>query len=165
MNNKKFIIIFAILIVIIVSMIVYSLVFTIKKDNEQKKINITIEEFNNIKLKSENFKTSKVNDITNDNIPEIFGIEKDSINKFYGKISILNTDASLYFLVEPKSEKEDEVYSKLQEFCSSYEQSWSGYLESQYDMVVDRKIGKMNNYIYLVISDDSYDIIKNVEMK
>lgn len=165
MDNKKFIIIFVVLILIIVGMVTYSLVFTIKNENAEKNTNVSIEEFNTIILESENFKTSKVNDITEENISEIFGIEKESVNKFFGKKSVLNTDASLYLLIEPKEENYDQVYSKLEQFCTSYEENWSGYLESQYDIVVDRKIGKIDNYIYLVISDDSYDIVKNTEIK
>ena len=51
MDNKKFIIIFAILILIIIGLVVYSAVFTINKNNEEKNINISIEEFNDIILK------------------------------------------------------------------------------------------------------------------
>lgn len=163
MDNKKFIAIFAILILIIIGMVIYSLVYTVKSNNEEKNINITIEEFNEIILESDTFQTSKVSDIITDDINEIFGIEKESVNKVFGKKSILNTDASLYILIEPVSGKYDEVYSKLEKFCLDYEEKWSGYLEAEYDIVVDRKIGKINNYIYLVISDDAYDIIKNIE--
>lgn len=162
MDNKKFIIIFAILILIIIGLVVYSAVFTINKNNEEKNINISIEEFNDIILKSDNFNTSKVSDITEDNLNEIFGIEKESVNKFYGKKSVLNTDACIYLLIEPIEGKQDEVYSKLEDFCLNYENNWSDYLEAQYDIIVDRKMDKINNYIYLVISDDSYDILKEI---
>lgn len=163
MDNKKFIIIFVILILIIVGLVIYSAIFTIKSENSKNNINISIEEFNNIILQSQSFNTSKVSDITEDNLTEIFEIEKENVNKFYGKKSVLNTDASLYLLIEPNEEKYDEVYSKLEEFCLAYEENWSDYLEAEYDIVVDRKIGKINNYIYLVISDDSYDIVKEIE--
>jgi len=162
MDNKKFGIIFGILILVIIGLVVYSLVYTIKNDNKENNINISIEEFNSIILESENFKTSKVTDITENNLNETFGIEKESVNKFYGKKSVLSTDACMYLLIETIDGKQDEVYSKLEAFGLNYEEDWSQYLEAQYDIVVDRKLGKMNNYIYLIISDDSYDIIKEI---
>lgn len=164
MSNKKFIIIFVILILIIIGMVIYSAVFTIKNNNAEKNIDISMEEFNEIILNSENFRSSKVVDITESDIIEIFG-EENNIEKYYGKKSVLNTDASMYLLIKPKSGKIDEVYSILNQYCTNYEESWSTYLEAQYDIVVDRKMGKINNYIYLVISDDSYDIVKDIEAK
>ena len=163
MNNKKFGIIFAILILIILGMVIYSAVFTIKNKNAEKSISISIDEFNDIIMESENFKTSKVSNITEEDISDIYGIEIEDINKFYGKKSILTTDASMYLLIEPKEGKLDSAYSKLEQYCINYENTWSGYLEAQYDIVVDRKMGKINGYIYLVISDDAYDIVKDVE--
>ena len=102
MNNKKFGIIFTILILIILGMVIYSAVFTIKNKNAEKSVSISIDEFNDIIMESENFKTSKVSNITEEDISDIYGIEIEDINKFYGKKSILTTDASMYLLIEPK---------------------------------------------------------------
>lgn len=164
MDNKKFIIVFVILILILFGLVIYSLVFTIKSNNEEKNINISIEDLNNIILESNNFQGSKIDSINEEDMLEIFGIEKEYVNKFFGKKSVLNTDACLYILIEPKEENYDELYSKLEKFGLDYEESWSNYLESQYDIVVDRKIGKIDNYIYLIISDDAYDILKNINL-
>lgn len=163
MDNKKFIIIFSILILVIIGLFVYSIVYTINKNNTEKNVSISIDEFNNIVLESSNFNTSKVSDITETDLIEVFGIDKESINKFYGKKSVLSTDACMYLLLETVSGKQDAVYSQLENFALGYEEDWNNYLEAQYDIVVDRKIGKIDNYIYLVISDDSYDILKQVE--
>ena len=69
MDNKKFILIYAILILIIIGIVIYSIVYTIKKENLKNNVNISIEEFNNKVLEIGNFKSSKFNDITNYNMP------------------------------------------------------------------------------------------------
>jgi hypothetical protein len=161
MDNKIFIIIFAMLLAIMLVIAVYAAVIT-ASNNKDKLENISIEEFNDIILRSKTFQSSRVEEITD--ISELVDIDKEYINKIYGKKSILSTDASLYLLVEPKEEKFDEVYSKLEEFCNNYEKEWSNYLENEYDMVVDRKFGRLDNYIYLIICEDSYDIVKDMKL-
>lgn len=162
MDNKKFILIYAILILIIIGIVIYSIVYTIKKENLKNNVNISIEEFNNKVLEIGNFKSSKFNDITNYNIYEVFEIKSDDLVKFFGKKAILNTNSELYLLVQPKDEKYDEVYLKLEEFGIKYQNEWSNYLEAEYDIVVDRKIGKMNKFIYVIISENSNDILKEI---
>lgn len=163
MDNKKFLIIFISLILIIVGLVVYSVITTAKVNIDSKNNNISIDEFNNIILQSSNFKNSKVVDITEDDLYEIFNLEKESFSKFYGKKSALNTDASIYLIIEPKKDKSDEIYTKLEQFCKDYELKWSDYLEAEYDIVVDRKLGKISDFIYLIISDDSYDMLRNIK--
>ena len=161
--NKKFIVIFVILILIIVGLVTFSMITTIRDNNAKKNISISIEDFNNIASDSSNFKSSKVSEITMENIEEITGITSDNIEKVIGKKAVLNTDASMYILIEPKQECYEFVYEKITQFGAQYENEWKNYLEAEYDIVVDRQIGKIGNYIYLVISDDADDILKKVK--
>lgn len=160
--NKKFIVIFVILILIIVGLVTFSMISTIRDNNAKKNISISIEDFNNIASDSSNFKSSKVSEITMENIEEITGITSDNLEKVIGKKAVLNTDASIYILLEPKKEWYESVYGKITQFGAEYENEWKNYLEAEYDIVVDREIGKIANYIYLVISDDADDILKKV---
>lgn len=160
--NKKFIVIFVILILIIVGLVTFSMITTIRDNNAKKNISISIEDFNNIASDSSNFKSSKVSEITMENIEEITGITSDNLEKVIGKKAVLNTDASIYILLEPKQECYESVYGKITQFGAEYENEWKNYLEAEYDIVVDREIGKIANYIYLVISDDADDILKKV---
>lgn len=162
MDNKKFIIIYVILIVIILGMVVFSAVKTAIKSEESKKINISIDEFNDIILQSNNFNSSRVKKISDEELKEMFDISNDEINIFYGKKSVLNTDASIYLLIEAK-DNTDDILEKINSFGEKYELKWSEYLESEYDIVKDRKIGIINNFIYCIISDDADDIIRDVE--
>ena len=161
--NKKFIVIFVILILIIVGLVTFSMISTIRDNNAKKNISISIEDFNNIASDSSNFKSSKVSEITMENIEEITGITSDNLEKVIGKKAVLNTDASIYILIEPKQECYESVYEKIIQFGAQYENEWKNYLEAEYDIVVDRQIGKIANYIYLVISDDADDILKKVK--
>lgn len=161
--NKKFIVIFVILILIIVGLVTFSMISTIRDNNAKKNISISIEDFNNIASDSSNFKSSKVSEITMENIEEITGITSDNLEKVIGKKAVLNTDASIYILLEPKQECYESVYGKITQFGAEYENEWKNYLEAEYDIVVDREIGKIANYIYLVISDDADDILKKVK--
>ena len=161
--NKKFIVIFVILILIIVGLVTFSMITTIRDNNAKKNISISIEDFNNIASDSSNFKSSKVSEITMENIEEITGITSDNLEKVIGKKAVLNTDASIYILLEPKQECYESVYEKIIQFGAQYENEWKNYLEAEYDIVVDRQIGKIANYIYLVISDDADDILKKVK--
>lgn len=161
--NKKFIVIFVVLILIIIGLVTFSMVTTIKNENAEKNIKITIEEFSNIASESNNFKSSKVSGITLDNIEEIAGISSSNLEQVIGKKAVLNTDASMYILLQPKQEYYESVYEEIIQFGAQYENEWRNYLEAEYDIVVDRQIGKIGNYIYFVISDDADDILKKVK--
>ena len=89
MDNKKFVVIFTILLIIMFGLITYSVVTTIKASQNENRV--TINEFNDIILESSNFKNSRVSDITLDNVSEILGIESEDINKIYGKKSVLGS--------------------------------------------------------------------------
>ena len=143
-------------------MVVFSAVKTAIKSEESKKINISIDEFNDIILQSNNFNSSRVKKISDEELKEMFDISNDEINIFYGKKSVLNTDASIYLLIEAK-DNTDDILEKINSFGEKYELKWSEYLESEYDLVKDRKIGIINNFIYCIISDDADDIIRDVE--
>lgn len=163
MDNKKFITIYVILIIIIFGIVVFSGVKTIMKNNENKNVNISLNEFNDVILESSNFNSSKVKSISGLELEEMFDISSEDINSFYGKKSVLNTDASMYLLIDANEGNIQNIYEKLEMFGEDYELKWSEYLESEYDIVKDRKIGIINSYVYLIISDDAYDIIREIE--
>ena len=157
MNNKKFGIIYALLILIIIILVVFSAFKTLKKEDT----NISIDDLNNIINESYDFKSSKMKEITLDNLNELFGINSSDINKVYGKKSVLGTDSSMYILIN--SNNNEEILNMLQEFGNKYQDEWSDYLESEYDKVLNRECGISNDFVYFIVSNDAYDIVKNIK--
>lgn len=165
MDNKKFVIIFAVLLVIMISLATYSAIRTANQKKEERIEQLSMEEFNQIILQSKNFQEARVNDITKEALTQMIDIEEEKVDRVYGKKSILSTDASLYLLIEPKEEYFEEVNTKLEEFGNQYENEWSNYLEAEYDLVVDRRIGSTDHYLYLIICEDSYDLENYIKIE
>lgn len=92
-----------------------------------------------------------------------FQVDGSNVVAVYGKIPMMNVHASLYVLVEAAEGQAEVVKQQLETFGTSYEQQWARYLPEQYELVQNRKIGTIGNYVYMVISENAdklLDLIK-----
>lgn len=153
MKKNKILIISVLLLCLILIITILCLYFCM--NNKE----LDLQKINNDILSLSLYKSSNLEDITISNVSDIFYIDKSYIKEVVGKIPMLNIDSNMYVII--KTEKKDVKYikQKLEEYAINLEKQWKDYLESQYDLVLSRKIGVKSNYVYLIISNDNKQVL------
>ena len=97
-------------------------------------------------------------------LQEVFGLNPDDIEEYYGEYSAVNTSADHIIGVKVKDGKVDEVKSALESHKQEIVDNFEEYLPDQYDKAQAGKIIQKGNYLFLVIAGDSekgYDSERN----
>ena len=66
---------------------------------------------------------------------------------------------SMYLIVKAKDEKLEDVKQKVEAYGISYEEQWARYLPEQYELVQNRKIGTIGNYVYMIVAENAEDLV------
>ncbi len=113
---------------------------------------------------------SKIGNFTDENtsaiqdmeiLNNVFELELEDVETYEGRIPKVNTSASMYILVKPVENEDDDVIEDLTEFGQEYEKQASTYQNEQTNIIKNRKIGKTKDGIcYLVMSDKADEIEK-----
>ena len=88
-------------------------------------------------------------------LQEVFGLNPDVIEEYYGEYSAVNTSADHIIGVKVKDGKVDEVKSALESHKQEIVDNFEEYLPDQYDKAQAGKIIQKGNYLFLVIAGDS----------
>lgn len=88
-------------------------------------------------------------------LQEVFGLNPDDIEEYYGEYSAVNTSADHIIGVKVKDGKVDEVKSALESHKQEIVDNFEEYLPDQYDRAQAGKIIQKGNYLFLVIAGDS----------
>ena len=93
----------------------------------------------------------------------LFGLEDADVEEVIGVFPMMNVHASMYTVIKATDGKADAVLAKVEAYGSSYEQQWATYLPEQHDLVTQRKVGKVGNYVYMIVASTASDIEKLVK--
>ena len=88
-------------------------------------------------------------------LQEVFGLNPDDIEEYYGEYSAVNTSADHIIGVKVKDGKVEEVKSALESHKQEIVDNFEEYLPDQYDKAQAGKIIQKGNYLFLVIAGDS----------
>lgn len=88
-------------------------------------------------------------------LQEVFGLNPDDIEEYYGEYSAVNTSADHIIGVKVKDGKVGEVKSALESHKQEIVDNFEEYLPDQYDKAQAGKIIQKGNYLFLVIAGDS----------
>ncbi len=162
MSKKKKILIVSYVIIIILILIfgIISFLFLLKKEKNNTDINMTL--LNENLLNEANFRNERILDITLDNIEEIFKIERSNVNDVIGKVPAFNISSGMYIVIHANEKNVEEILQKITEYGNIYEKEWSTYMEDQYELVKTRKIGRVGNYVYMIVSENAEDMLKYI---
>ncbi len=167
MKNKKMILIivcFVLIMTILITLLAFCIIEIVEKNNNKNDVTLTLDALSSEISKIPSFNTSRMRDVSIDDIGKIFGIDETYIKNVVGKVPLLNISSSMYVILELNDEKDvDTVKERLENYASTYEKSWKSYMEDQYNLVLDRKIGNNGKYVYLIISDDKKDILELID--
>lgn len=88
-------------------------------------------------------------------LQEVFGLNPDDIEEYYGEYSAVNTSADHIIGIKVKDGKADAVKSALESRKQEIVDNFQEYLPDQYDKAQAGKIIQKGNYLFLVIAGDS----------
>lgn len=158
MNKNLIIAIIAVIVLVVLGVGAYLLL----GNNSDSEKSLNIEEASS-KLSSLNpFNEMATMDITSDIIESVYGINPENVEKIEGKAPMMNVHASMYMLIQAKEGAVDTVKAELDTYLEKYEQQWSRYLPEQLEYVKNRKVGVIGNSIYLIISENSTELEKEI---
>ena len=157
--NKKVLVGVIIAIVVVVLLIGGYFMFSNKEKSAKNLDLATIS--NNIT--SSGFSEMSTMDIDKDTLSTYFQVDTANVVEVYGKMPMMNVHASMYVLVKTTEGKAEDVKQNLETFGQSYEEQWSRYLPAQHELVQNRKIGIVGDYVYLIIAENADELVKLIK--
>ena len=156
--NKKVII--ALIALVVIVAVVAGAFFIIKS---KKGVELNLEELNKTISEKKPFDEMPTEDITSEILSRNYEINEDEYEEVIGKMPMMNIQASMYLIIKAKDGSVDSVKQKVEEYGNKQEKIWSTYLPEQYDLVKQRKVGTVGNYVYLIISESASEIEKIIK--
>lgn len=161
MTKKKLIIWYILIIFMILIVGLIAIYYRLKEKNQ------VYENFDIAMLKENietqaNFNSNRMQDITIENVEEILSIDKMFVDEVIGKVPLFQISSGMYVVIHTKEENVKTIEDKLISYGNEHEEEWSNYMEDQYELVKQRKIGHVGNYVYLIISENAEDMIEQL---
>lgn len=99
-------------------------------------------------------------EVTKDQVKDVLNIEESDVEEFLMKMPMMMTQSNTYIIVKPASGKENVVKDALEEYMSKLETQWQNYLPDQYELVKNRKVEKIGDYLIYIVSNNN-DLVFN----
>ena len=99
-------------------------------------------------------------EVTKDQIKDTLNIESADVEEFLMKMPAMMVQSNTYIVVKPVSGKEETVKNAIEDYMKKLEDQWSTYLPEQYELVKNRKVEKIGNYLVYIVSNNN-DLVFN----
>lgn len=154
-------IVISIFIVCAVTVLVIAVMMNTEK--ETVPVNVDFELLSSNIEETTNMDTSKMQNITSEDLQSEFNINADWVSKMIGVRPYVNISSSMYVIVEATDGNVDNIISAFNNFGVEYDKMWKDYLTEEYELVKNRLIGSKGNYVYFVVSDYAKDIVELIK--
>lgn len=153
MNKKKKYIVITAIVLVVIAALAFITYFVYEKNK-----NIDLDNIKSEISNSSSYNSLNMQDITTENMEDIFSIKSYMVKKVVGEVPLLAVDSSMFVILEVEDEYKDEVKNALNEYALNLENEWKNYLEKEYELVTSRKIGTKGKYVYMIIADDVNEV-------
>ncbi len=153
MNKKKKYIVITSIVLVVIAALAFITYFVCEKNK-----NIDLDNIKSEISNSSSYNSLNMQDITTENMEDIFSIKSYMVKKVVGEVPLLAVDSSMFVILEVEDEYKDEVKNALNEYALNLENEWKNYLEKEYELVTSRKIGTKGKYVYMIIADDVNEV-------
>ena len=99
-------------------------------------------------------------EVTKDQVKDVFNIEESDVEEFLMKMPMMMTQSNTYIIVKPAEGKEEFVENAINDYMSRLESQWETYLPDQYELVKNRKVEKIGDYLVYIVSNNN-DLVFN----
>ena len=151
--NKK--VLYAIIAIVIIAAIIVGAYFLIGSNKSKV---LDLQQLNTSLSEKAPFNEMATMDITAEELTMLLEIDSENIQGVVGKMPLMNVHASMYLVIEAKEGSVDTVKQKVDEFAKAKEEQWKMYLPEQYELVQQRKLGQVGNYVYLIIAETASEL-------
>lgn len=103
---------------------------------------------------------SMLEEIPSETINDLLNITSLDYEEISMGIPAILVKSNMYIVVKPKEGKEETIKTAIDDYMTSLENQWKNYLPDQYELVKNRKEGKIGDYLVYIISDDN-DLVFN----
>ncbi len=158
MNKNLVIVVIAVSVVVALGVGAYLML----NNNDGSKASLDIDEASSKLASSTPFNEMATMDITSDILESVYGINPENVEKVAGKAPMMNVHSSMYMIIQAKEGTVDTVKAELDTYLGQYEEQWSRYLPEQYEYVQNRKERVIGNSIYVIISENSAALEKEI---
>ena len=103
-------------------------------------------------------------EVTKDQTKDVLSIESADVEEFLMKMPMMMVQSNTYIIVKPVEGKEETVKNALDSYMTALENQWATYLPDQYELVQNRKVEKIGEYLVYIVSsnnDLAYNTILN----
>lgn len=94
-------------------------------------------------------------EVGKDQIKDTLNIEESDVEEFLMKMPMMMVQSNTYIIVKPSEGKEDTVKKAIDDYMKKLEDQWSTYLPDQYELVKNRKVEKIGNYLIYIVSSEN----------
>ena len=151
-NNKG---IYGVIIVLVIIAIIAAVYFLFIRNGN---VNLDLNSISTSITSNGGFNDMATMDITKDVAVSVFNIPESDIEEVYGKMPMMNVQASLFAVIKAADGKADEVKQKLEEYGNSYQAQWEKYLPEQLELVKNRIIATTGDYVYIIIAENATEL-------
>lgn len=155
-----------VILLVLASMIFLTGCGTKKEDNKKMVIDLSKATENVLAIKDSNGDNifSAMGEITKDMLKEErFGINPDNIEEMTFQEPMINIRASEFAIVKPVAGKEDIVKKEMDAYFKKVEDRWSTYLPDQLELVKNRLVTKVGDYLVYVVSEDNDKVLEAIK--
>lgn len=103
---------------------------------------------------------SMLDEVPSETINDLLNIISDDYEEISMGMPSIVVKSNMYIVVKPNEGKEEVVKAAINNYMASLENQWKNYLPDQYELVKNRKEGKIGDYLVYIISDDN-DLVFN----
>lgn len=122
------------------------LIYVSSKDNDK-----VVESVKN----SKDYIFNNMREIDKSEIKDLLDIEESSVEEFLMKTPQMLTQSNTYIIAKPAKGKEKEVKNAIDTYMTKLEAQWEMYLVDQYELVKNRKVEKIGDYLVYIVSSDN----------
>lgn len=94
-------------------------------------------------------------EVPKEQIKDTLNIEEADVEEFLMKMPMMMTQSNTYIIVKPSEGREETVENKINEYMKSLETQWETYLPDQYELVKNRKVEKIGDYLIYIVSNNN----------
>lgn len=107
-------------------------------------------------------------EIKKPDLENLIGVKESWIEESLVMNSAVIVNANLYFIIKPKKDNIEDVQKAVDNYMADLEEQWKTYLPDQYELVKNRKVEKLGDYLIYIVSSDNdlvYNKIKELSKK
>lgn len=99
-------------------------------------------------------------EVTKEQTQDVLNIASEDIEEFLMKMPMMMVQTNTYIVVKPAEGKEETVKAALDAYMVALEKQFEMYLADQYELVKNRKVEKVGDYLVYIVSNNN-DLVFN----